>query len=91
MICAAPADVTAQSWRDCMAINLDAAFFAAQAAADLMTQRNGGSIINFGSLTHCLDINMLIADAKASIIGLAALARTMAPTVFALTLFCPGG
>ena len=50
----APADVTAQSWRDCMAINLDAAFFAAQAAAGLMTQRNSGSIINFSSINALL-------------------------------------
>ena len=39
-----PADVTAQSWRDCMAINLDAAFFAAQTGAELMAQQSGSSI-----------------------------------------------
>ena len=33
-----PEDVTPESWRDCMAINLDATFFAAQAAAKIMTE-----------------------------------------------------
>ena len=32
-----PAEVTAESWRDCMAINLDATFFAAQEAARIMS------------------------------------------------------
>ena len=32
----APQDVTLETWRRCMAINLDATFFAAQAAAAVM-------------------------------------------------------
>ena len=89
----APADVTAQSWRDCMAINLDAAFFAAQAAADLMTQRNGGSIINFSSINALLGPSNMpgYVTAKAGIIGLTkALARDYGPNGVRVNAILPG-
>ena len=65
-----PAEVTAESWRVCMAINLDATFFAAQEAARIMSAAfddsaafnestamgaaRGGSIINFSSINALL-------------------------------------
>ena len=89
----APADVTAQSWRDCMAINLDAAFFAAQAAAGLMTQRNSGSIINFSSINALLGPSNMpgYVAAKAGIIGLTkALARDYGPNGVRVNAILPG-
>ena len=77
-----PEDVTPESWRDCMAINLDATFFGAQAAAKVMTAANtqtktktksqGGSIINFSSINALLGpANMPgYVAAKAGIVGL---------------------
>ena len=77
-----PEDVTPESWRDCMAINLDATFFAAQAAAKIMTEAThqvknqvksqGGSIINFSSINALLGpANMPgYVAAKAGIVGL---------------------
>ena len=89
----APADVTAQSWRDCMAVNLDAAFFAAQAAAGLMTQRNSGSIINFSSINALLGPSNMpgYVTAKAGIIGLTkALARDYGPNGVRVNAILPG-
>ena len=73
-----PAEVTPESWRDCMAINLDATFFAAQAAAKIMSEassearKQGGSIINFSSINALLGpANMPgYVAAKAGIVGL---------------------
>ena len=89
----APADVTAQSWRDCMAINLDAAFFAAQAAAGLMNRRNSGSIINFSSINALLGPSNMpgYVTAKAGIIGLTkALARDYGPNGVRVNAILPG-
>ena len=89
----APEDVTPKSWRDCMAINLDAAFFAAQAAARLMTQRNGGSIINFSSINALLGQSYMpgYVTAKAGIIGLTkALARDYGPDRVRVNAILPG-
>ena len=67
-----PSEVTAQDWRDCMAVNLDAAFFACQAAAAIMMHDGGGSIVNFSSINALLGpANMPgYVAAKAGIIGL---------------------
>ena len=68
----APADVTPDSWRNTMAINLDATFFAAQSAAELMTTERGGSIINFSSINALLGPTNMpgYVAAKAGIMGL---------------------
>lgn len=89
----APGDVTPESWRDCMAINLDAAFFAAQAAAGLMTQRSSGSIINFSSINALLGPSNMpgYVTAKAGIIGLTkALARDYGPDGVRVNAILPG-
>jgi len=67
-----PGKVTQQGWRDCMAINLDAAFFAAQTAASIMANASGGSIINFSSINALLGPSEMpgYVAAKAGIIGL---------------------
>ena len=71
----APTDVTPESWRNTMAVNLDATFFAAQTAAELMAEKDsdqGGSIINFSSINALLGpANMAgYVAAKAGIVGL---------------------
>jgi NAD(P)-dependent dehydrogenase (short-subunit alcohol dehydrogenase family) len=73
-----PEEVTPESWRDCMAINLDATFFGAQAAAKIMSEANietrgqGGSIINFSSINALLGPSNMsgYVAAKAGIVGL---------------------
>ena len=67
-----PEDVTPESWRQCMAINLDAAFFASQAAAAGMVPNKRGSIINFGSINALLGPSNMpgYVAAKAGIMGL---------------------
>ncbi|MDG1165694.1 MAG: SDR family NAD(P)-dependent oxidoreductase [Porticoccaceae bacterium] len=88
-----PAEVTAQSWRDCMAINLDAAFFAAQAGAELMAQQAGGSIINFSSINALLGPSNMpgYVTAKAGIVGMTkALARDFGESHIRVNAILPG-
>ena len=88
-----PSDVTADSWRDCMAINLDAAFFAAQAGAELMAKESGGSIINFSSINALLGpANMPgYVTAKAGLVGMTkALARDYGESEVRVNAILPG-
>ncbi|MDT0596122.1 SDR family NAD(P)-dependent oxidoreductase [Glaciecola petra] len=50
-----PLDIDQNQWRKCMAINLDAAFFASQAAIPFMQKQCKGNIINMST------INVIIA------------------------------
>ena len=89
----APATVSPQSWRDCMAINLDAVFFATQAASDLMIKRGGGSIINFSSINALLGPPNMpgYVTAKAGVIGLTkALARDYGTHKIRVNAILPG-
>ena len=45
-----PLEVDQQGWRDCLAVNLDATFFACQAAIPQMRKKRKGNIINLSSI-----------------------------------------
>lgn len=86
-----PLEVSPEYWRKCLAVNLDATFFAAQAAAPLMT--GGGAIINFSSITTILGHDDLpgYVTAKAGILGLTrSLARRFGKDRIRVNAIIPG-
>jgi NAD(P)-dependent dehydrogenase (short-subunit alcohol dehydrogenase family) len=88
-----PDDTSPEQWRECMAINLDAAFFAAQASAPLMAAHGGGSIINFSSINALLGPSNMpgYVSAKAGLIGMTkALARDYGERFVRVNAILPG-
>lgn len=88
-----PENFTAQQWRDNMAVNLDPAFFASQAAYPSMKKQNQGSIINLSSISALLgqpDMPAYIT-AKAGIMGLTrSLARAFGQSKVRVNSIMPG-
>ena len=88
-----PDETSPEQWRECMAINLDAAFFAAQACAPLMAGRGGGSIINFSSINALLGPSNMpgYVTAKAGLIGMTkALAKDYGERLVRVNAILPG-
>jgi NAD(P)-dependent dehydrogenase (short-subunit alcohol dehydrogenase family) len=88
-----PEDVSAESWRQCLAVNLDAAFFASQSAFTTMRSRGRGSIINMSSINAILGpANMPgYVTAKAGLIGMTkALARDYGDAGVRVNAVLPG-
>jgi NAD(P)-dependent dehydrogenase (short-subunit alcohol dehydrogenase family) len=87
-----PLQTSEAAWRAAVAVNLDAAFFAAQAAIPLM-QGKGGSIINFSSinaLTGPPNMPGYVAS-KSALLGLTkALAREYGPQGVRVNAILPG-
>lgn len=65
------AELSQQGWRDCLAVNVDASFFSAQAALPFLKQ-HGGSIINFSSTNALLGPDNMAGyvAAKSALLGL---------------------
>jgi D-xylose 1-dehydrogenase len=88
-----PLTVTPEFWRQCMAVNLDATFFAAQAAIPIMQAAGGGSIINFSSINALLGPEEMpgYVSAKAGLLGLTkALARQYGVDHIRVNAILPG-
>lgn len=81
-------------WRQCMAVNLDCAFFAAQTAIPLMRAGGrGGAIVNFSSITALLGPGDMpgYVTAKAGLLGMTkALARQFGPDGIRVNAILPG-
>lgn len=67
-----PQDISPQDWQYCMQINLDAAFFAAQAVFNHMRKQKHGVIINFSSINALIGPKNMVGytTAKAGLIGM---------------------
>ena len=68
-----PLNITENDWRSCMAVNLDAAFFATQTALKYMKRSKGGSIINISSINAINSVATGVPGyiaAKAGLLGL---------------------
>lgn len=86
-----PLDIDEARWRALMAVNLDCAFFAAQAAIRLLTE--GGRILNLSSINALLGPAGMPAyvAAKSALVGLTkALARQYGPQGIRVNAILPG-
>jgi NAD(P)-dependent dehydrogenase (short-subunit alcohol dehydrogenase family) len=85
--------VTPAYWEDRLAVNLRHQFFAIQAAAPLMQEAGGGSIINFGSISWRRATGGMPAytSAKAGVEGLMrSFARDLGPDRIRVNCILPG-
>lgn len=86
-----PLDTTPEAWRAALAVNLDAAFFATQAAIPLMGGE--GAVINFSSINALTGPPRMPAyvAAKSALLGLTkALAREFGPAGVRVNAILPG-
>lgn len=67
-----PLTMTEASWRQCLAVNLDPAFFAAQTVIPMMQAAAGGAIINVSSINALLGPEEMpgYVTAKAGLLGM---------------------
>jgi D-xylose 1-dehydrogenase len=88
-----PLEFTPEQWRKALAVNLDAAFFASQAAIPLLSKQERSAIVNFSSINALLGpANMpAYVAAKAGLVGLTkALAREFGPRNIRVNAILPG-
>lgn len=86
-------EVTVAYWDERVAVNLRHQFFAAQAVAEHMKRRGGGSIINFGSISWMSSTGGMPAytASKAAVMGLTrGLARDLGPYNIRANTVSPG-
>lgn len=88
-----PEELTEESWRGLLAVNLDPVFFASQAAYPSMKKEGRGSILNIGSISALLgqpDYPAYVT-AKAGIMGLTrSLAREYGQSKVRVNTIMPG-
>jgi NAD(P)-dependent dehydrogenase (short-subunit alcohol dehydrogenase family) len=87
------AETTPESWDAGIAVNLRHQFFAAQAVVPDMRAANGGSIVNFGSVSWMLKMGGMpvYATSKAAVQGLTrSLARELGPHGIRVNTLVPG-
>ena len=85
--------VTESYWDGRLAVNLKHVFFCAQAVIPGMRRKQGGAIVNLGSISWHLGLEQLVVyqTAKAAIEGLTrALARELGPDGIRVTCVVPG-
>lgn len=88
-----PLAVTEQSWRQCLAVNLDPVFFATQTVIPMMQAAGGGAIINFSSINALVGPGQMpgYVTAKAGLLGMTkALARQYGADRIRVNALLPG-
>lgn len=86
-------EVTPDYWDDRVAVNLKHQFFAAQAAAPMMRDAGGGSIVNFGSTSWMIGLGGMAAytACKSAVLGLTrSLARDLGGNGIRVNAVVPG-
>lgn len=81
------------SWRECMAVNLDATFLYSRAVIPGMIARGGGSIINVSSMWGLVGSSCEVhySTAKAALIGMTkALSKELGPSRIRVNAIAPG-
>lgn len=88
-----PRKIDVATWRNSMAVNLDAAFFATQAVQPQMAAAGGGSVINLSSINALIGPAQMPSyiTAKAGLLGMTrALASDFGPDNIRVNAVVPG-